>query len=485
MNIQYSLAEDNFHVASGDVLLLKSSHKGLGNRAGQSISRLRLAQFTHVAVVVDHTKIVDAMPGVGVSFRHWRDIEAKYDIQGSRVLRHSGLAADPGSQARVLRGAIYFIKQPYKLSTLLRNSGRVHDQSGMVCSHFVAALMERLDISISRQPATATLPIDIDTFTRSVREWKQFELKNYGIFSGALKPEANSRYWHALYEHSLFLLTSENPAEWCLPPTGGTNSDLAFSLDGIESILAHSTETIKQSANLLQRIEEKFEDSIELQFGVSRLASTFENVSLAMIQQLVDGLPKVRDSPISMLESKWLSADSQQPITGAALLELWDDVYRNEPRQPIFLHEENRNLNRDRYRAHLDQWTREAREFAAIRLQMFDELTITIGKVCEAAKVIPIDREILSPLTEAVGALQNSARFLLGEDSEAVNARVEHISLRKEILLTWARDSTMDRDTLLRAVNTWDEIFKYDLDIRHWHQVAEPALKQWIKILRQ
>ena len=143
----------NFHIMPGDVLLLRSNDKGALNLSGQSLKRLRKARFTHVAIVLDNFKIIDAMPRLGVSIRRWLDIEACYDLEASRVARNLALASHPELYEHVFRNALFFLRQPYRIETILRNSGRIRDQSGMVCSHFVAALITRLGQNISNRPA--------------------------------------------------------------------------------------------------------------------------------------------------------------------------------------------------------------------------------------------------------------------------------------------------------------------------------------------
>ncbi|MFM0069553.1 hypothetical protein PQQ86_00075 [Paraburkholderia sediminicola] len=90
------LARWNFHVTPGDILLLHSRDKASATaiKFGQSIKRMRPAHYTHVAVVLNDTLIVDAMPNVGVTLREWRGIEVNYDIALCKVARHNGFARD-------------------------------------------------------------------------------------------------------------------------------------------------------------------------------------------------------------------------------------------------------------------------------------------------------------------------------------------------------------------------------------------------------
>ena len=58
----YDLTQNNYHIAPGDILLLRSITEGRLNRTGQLLQRGRKALYTHVAVVISPTRIIDAMP---------------------------------------------------------------------------------------------------------------------------------------------------------------------------------------------------------------------------------------------------------------------------------------------------------------------------------------------------------------------------------------------------------------------------------------
>lgn len=164
----------------GDVLLLRGTGwTAWANRAGQRGLRawrpLQTAGFTHVALVVSPTNIADAMPGSGVRIRSWHEAAGDYQLSACRLARHpelAGLATDPEP---LLQRVQYYYAQRYWLSSLARRTAR--HGAGIVCSQFVALVLQDLGLRPLVRTAMRALPSDIDHGTRGRHGWHQLPLR--------------------------------------------------------------------------------------------------------------------------------------------------------------------------------------------------------------------------------------------------------------------------------------------------------------------
>jgi hypothetical protein len=176
----------------GDVLLLRSKGKmAYLNRLSQRTLRLtrplRRAKFTHVALVMNSTHIADAMPGQGVRIRSWQDAAASYEFEHCVAARHPAMWSEPGKHELLLARVQFYYSQPYKLWSLATRKPR-HDK-GLVCSQFVALVLNDLGLPPVVGSAMQGLPSDIDHNTRGKNGWVQFPLPRNGLapgFSGAI-----------------------------------------------------------------------------------------------------------------------------------------------------------------------------------------------------------------------------------------------------------------------------------------------------------
>lgn len=183
--IANAFVEDNTSVLPGDVLLLRSrGWIALGNRSAQRALRLtrplQTAKYTHVALVISPTHIVDAMPDQGVTIRSWKNAAERYDLGACMVARHPAMSAGPQSQQALFERARFYYQQPYKLTSLMTR--RVRHERGLVCSQFVALVLEDLGLPPVVRSAMQGLPSDIDHNTRNKNGWRQFPLSESGLF---------------------------------------------------------------------------------------------------------------------------------------------------------------------------------------------------------------------------------------------------------------------------------------------------------------
>jgi hypothetical protein len=320
--------------------------------------------------------------------------------------------------------------------------------------------------------------------------WLQFKLQDYGLFSGAAKPDTGAPYWRWLEEQLLSRVSSEERAElqeraeseFFSDPA--TMTDEPFSREKLDLLMARLSEVKKTSAGVIQQSERIFRETTDLQYAVSRRISDFEKTLLTLNEGVTRGLPDVLQASEAVLEFNAALSCERQPITGAGLLRQWEAIYRSELQQPLFLHEENTTGNIDRHRASLDQTVKLVRDRSAELLQIFDELAEKMGKLIVSMRTTPLTAEAATPYADEAEDLRRGAWFLLGEGVEAVSARVEQVSMRRDGLIPWAQAAQMDRATLLRAFDTWDQIYYYDFDTLNWLRMVDPALRQWIEALR-
>ena len=85
---------------------------------------------------------------------------------------------------------------------------------------------------------------------------------------------------------------------------------------------------------------------------------------------------------------------------------------------------------------------------------------------------------------QAAEELQESAWFLRGEELDVVRDRVDRLGARQAELVDWVKGSAVDKEFLKRALDAFDEICRYDLDVMHWLGF-EPILTKWVATLRQ
>jgi cell wall-associated NlpC family hydrolase len=164
----------------GDILLLRG--KSLftkPNMVIQSITRLQISSYSHVAIVTGQNMIMDAMPGIGITMRQWDEVSHSYDVANSLLVRHR--TADPLVTQDLVRQANYYYGQRYNLIAFIGNEPKFSDNKGIVCSQFVAQVFQDCNLSCSEKPCRKTLPTDIHTFVTSNPEWIQRPLSEVEI----------------------------------------------------------------------------------------------------------------------------------------------------------------------------------------------------------------------------------------------------------------------------------------------------------------
>lgn len=180
-----AFVDDNASVLPGDVLLLRSrGWIALGNRSVQralgSMRPLQTARYTHVALVISPTHIVDAMPDQGVTIRSWKDAAERYHLRTCMVARHPAMSAGPHSRQALFERVRFYYRQPYNLTSLMTRKVK-HDR-GLVCSQFVALVLEDLGFPPVVRSAMQGLPSDIDHNTRNKNGWRQFPLSESDLY---------------------------------------------------------------------------------------------------------------------------------------------------------------------------------------------------------------------------------------------------------------------------------------------------------------
>jgi len=166
-------------VQPGDVLLLRGAGwTALANRTGQRAMRalrpLQTARYTHVALVVSATHLADAMPGAGVRIRSWREAAGSYQLTACRLARHPGLAGLADDPQPLLDRVQYYYAQRYWLTALARRHAQ--HGAGIVCSQFVALVLQDLGLRPLVSTPMRALPSDIDHGTRGRHGWRQWPL---------------------------------------------------------------------------------------------------------------------------------------------------------------------------------------------------------------------------------------------------------------------------------------------------------------------
>lgn len=164
----------------GDILLLRGkSLLTKPNMAIQSITRLQIASYSHVAMVTGQNMIIDANPGIGITLRQWDEVSHSYDIANSLLVRHR--YADDAATWNLLEQAQYYYGQKYKIIALISNEAEFSDNEGIVCSQFIAQIFQDCALPCSGKSCRKSLPTDIYTFTKASSEWVQRPLSEIRI----------------------------------------------------------------------------------------------------------------------------------------------------------------------------------------------------------------------------------------------------------------------------------------------------------------
>jgi hypothetical protein len=470
-----SLEKWNYHVISGDVLLLTSRGvEATAIKAYQSRKRGAPAHYTHVAIVIDRDLVVEAIPKKGVVFTPWESLEGEYDIERCRVARHAILASSVDTPARVYRRAVYYFSQRYSLRALTLQRRCLTDQEGVVCSQFVELLLDDLHANSSLKPPLETLPIDIDLGTQESPDWRQFPLSEYGLYSKSVVPVAHE--YREDRERGLMTTLSPEQAEEARRFAG----DILKS-GNIEKLSASNADS-NVAISDLDPMRRSFVDR------VPKMLETQYQVSLSS-QQLDDLVLKIAATVGEWSSNERRRFAAQFGLGGAALsgsrtLSLWKALFEAEPEEVVFLHEERGRINLDAHRKLLRNNLRDSRMFVLYILASYGDLVAHIDWIRQLAShnSLSLDLVQVQQFRKVADAIAASGKCFVSEPVEEIEARTDvypslfaHLTVR--VL------SGGDLELLEDARNCLQAIEQLDFDRLHWARIMQPKLMSIINLL--
>jgi len=436
MAVNSNILQAETRLAPGDVLLLNSANKGVWNIAGQSFVRGTKARYTHVAIVINENQIVDAIPNVGVGFRRWDDVAPTYDIKSSRVARNLAIFSDVENYEKILRHATYFFKQPYRLKRVMIGPKRIQDQTGMVCSHFVAAMMKRFGILVSRRSVTATLPVDIDFYTRHSPEWENFDLE-----------------------------------ELYFPP--GLDQEQAWVGPDGERIGQYS---FKGAAAIRNDVDSALRLALEEQYNLSLAINNLDKQLVCMTEAMQNWSSS--SVPLfSVIEPTHDPAGLRTHLTGASFFNQWEALHVSDAHGPVFLHDEMRGLRLERQCAALEKLVCDARDSVNSQIVSFAGMHSALREKLSTAAVSPKDDSVLVQAKASLQDFRKKSWLLYCESHDNVLRRVGTSSERRSEMIEIIATSRFNDPQRAMAVRIFDEICSYDVDVNNWHCFIEPNLK--------
>lgn len=474
------LAMHPFHVAAGDVLLLRGAGKGWHNLASQSAIRGRRARYTHVAVVLDGTLVADTMPGktAGVRIRPWRELEPDYDLGRSRVARNRSLAAAPDGHARVYRSALYFVKQPYRLGAAIIDAGSISDQSGLVCSHFVAAVLERAGVTVSSHPPTATLPVDMDEYTLASADWWQFPLGESGLHSATVRPPPDDPYWRAALDHVTALQT---------PPVRVASKRVSRGLPRGE-VLARAQAVLQQHDpdSAAKAMADLVASTVREQYRLSRLIASVDRSMVLLAEAVASGHPAARVIAKRLLSLRaGRGAAEMTAITGAQLQERLEALYGRAPQPGVFLHEDEHAAEmRTKHRLLLRDTVLLLRDEAEKMLATYHLFPGAVSRLADAIGTQLSPRQAIRQAVQAGQMLLDAGGFLRAESPDVLAGRLAALDSRREQFIGWLAAAQLSQDEVAVATETFNAMVLFDVDAQDWQREVEPELRRLLDRLQ-
>jgi len=477
-----ALAQSNYHVAAGDILLLRSRGKGMANRLGQWLKRRRPARFTHVAIVVNYALIVDSMPEIGVTFRKWRDIEGKYDIGACRVARHRQLLEGGDASGRVLQKALYYTQQPYKLWNVFLDSRAVKDQSGLVCSHFVGVLLKDLGVDASDRAPTATLPVDIDRFTRRSSDWHQFPMAEYGLYSGSQRPPHGDPYWAQL--KASFTILSPDEDEAALSRTAdelGATPEHSGTM-GLAANRSHVDESMARGDIVISEFLDGFIGVVDLIHKKSQLLARVDEETLKLRELVLSRSPEAIVASEAIVSAARSLGKDRQLLHAPLFLKQWKALFLDaDGHRALFLGDETWLSNFPRYRDDFLRTLALNKELARNQLEAFASCKNLMGVLLQMIQNGAVNVGLMDRLLEVGKRLLASSWFLGGETIEALQARIDAYPTVHKDTLHWA--GTAAPELVQQAIQALLVITDIDLDRLSWLAGCEPILRKWVDTL--
>lgn len=445
-----TLANDNTQVLPGDVLLLRS--KGLlavlnrfAQRALRPARPLHLARFTHVALVISRTHIADAIPNKGVRMRRWIDAADAYDQDRCVVVRHPALASDPEKQQALLARVQYYYNQRYKLSSLATR--KVKHNRGLVCSQFVALVLDDLGLPPVVRAAMQGLPSDIDRNTRGRNGWRQFPFREYGLYADACRRLAGQANRKGPGD-SQPALDSMVPATDIATKTPAT--DLAMKLsDAVGDLLAGSMGDLE---------------------NVSRLTAEFDRAvlkSIDALRALPDGLELGEGSP---------HANSSEVFSAARLLDSWTMLYlRTDEVKVRTLADEDAPKRLARHQRLLGEAIDDIVALVRTGNSQVEEYMASAGRIRELAGMGTMpELSLVSSMYELGTMISKPMEWLREESTDSIMARCKGYPEAGEALSSVRSGLGEESEKLAR--NQLSALFDLERECLTWVTTSRPVV---------
>lgn len=444
-----SLAAHNNHIAPGDILLLRSKQlgfKGTGNLAAQSLLRGRVANYTHVAVVIGDDLIMDATPGPGVNLRRWSEVESTYDIKASRIARHSALASDLTQAGQVLFKTQYYYQQPYVLRSLVGGifgNTQVQDQAGLVCSQFIAIAFSDMGLFAADANALATLPDDIDAYTQTA-PWRQFPLEENWLVN-----KDRSRHSPA-YLTDLEAAIAQAKHAVAAPERSSTD----------DAAQAGDADVMDMSAFIMEVVKRQFECAVKIK---------------AMEKQYLALLQHIRALPAKTLAAAALPAE---PIGGGGILQQWREHFIDErlERGP-FLHPERDATTTQAWHDELEHAITGLHRLIANHNVLAEQAIASLTTVLEISTQRTIEDAVRLQLQELTQSLLTAAAGLISSMPEHMAEIIERNADYRQVMAVlpeWA--AQQERGIATQAVTLLNTMIDSDKERLVWLCQRRPEL---------
>ncbi len=433
-----TLFDFDYHVMPGDVLLLRSSvFKATANRVAQRTLRPRkAANFTHVALVISQTHIADAMLGAGVRVRPWTDIAAGYAHEECVVARHKGLATLLYDPAPLLKSVQYYYAQRYALQSLSKTEA-AHD-AGIVCSQFVALVLQRMGVPAPVILAMRSLPSDIDAMTANQGGWRQFPYTSYGLHTSSIRPAAGDDYWDILEAH----------LHKCIEVNGFDLNEMSKS--HMEKCMDTLVESMVATEEVLRKLAQTDRTILKLAKAVLNVTRPLSDAEQADLSELADEMSFLTTVSMEDLLDEWRRLYVERPTATPKVLADADAPLRLADHQAIF------RTTISHLKELASVRNREAEAFET----RFASLADLIGQNA------PVGKTLISQMHALGTQLLNDAIWL----TASTDARIPERSVTYQSLQRGGMNSNEQAAQLV-------ELIELDLMRLKWVSEFEPALK--------
>jgi len=151
---------------TGDILLISSSSRKSANTSVQTLLRFRRASFSHVAIVLDATTAIHAMPDEGVHLVPLAELLRQIDRTRLKTLRHLDLDRSTELQMELREALLYFHNQRYNKLFFARLG-----EGSSYCSELAAKAYRRIGKPLTKRLPRNTLPEDLAALSGHRHKW--------------------------------------------------------------------------------------------------------------------------------------------------------------------------------------------------------------------------------------------------------------------------------------------------------------------------